>query len=233
MTQRKKVFCINLGKTEFTQAWNLQKIIHKYKSQNDYTDFLLFTEHEKIYTLGKSGTKNHLLMNEEEMKQKGVSFIEIDRGGDITFHGPGQLVCYPVFDLKHFYSDTHKFLRDLEETVILSLKEFGILSGRDEGNTGVWADNEKICAIGIKVSKWVTMHGLALNVNNELDYFNRIIPCGIFDKGVTSMKKITGTDYDMNNIIDKIEQSFCQIFNLVKEEFEMEKLTQLFNGDFF
>jgi lipoyl(octanoyl) transferase len=162
--------------------------------------------------LGKSGDKNHLLMNDETLRQKGISFYEIDRGGDLTYHGPGQLVCYPIFDLKHYYKDSHKFLRDLEEAVILTLKDFGIKSHREEGYTGVWVGEEKICAIGIKVSRWVTMHGLALNVNNDLGYFDMIIPCGIFHKGVTSMKKIKRKELKLKTISKKLLNYFSEVF---------------------
>lgn len=208
------VYYKNLGKTDFYDCWQLQKKIHEYKQKNDCEDIILLTEHNHVFTLGKSGDKNHLLRGTDVLKQNNISYYEIDRGGDLTYHGPGQLVCYPVFDLNHYYKDTHKFLRNLEEAAILTLKDFGISSHRDEGYTGVWVGEEKICAIGIKISRWITMHGLALNINNELNYFDMIIPCGIFHKGVTSMKKLTGKRWEPGIISQKLLFHFNNIFGI-------------------
>lgn len=209
-----KAYHINLGIADYKEAWDLQKKIHLYKQQNKYEDVIITVEHPPVYTLGKSGTRDHILISDEEMKTLGISYYEIDRGGDITFHGPGQLVVYPVFDLNNHYKDTHRFLRDLEEVIIQTLKEYGIEGARDEEYTGVWVNNEKICAIGIKVSRWITMHGLALNVNNELSYFDKIIPCGIFHKGVTGMKKILGKEANFAQINQKILENFRNVFKI-------------------
>lgn len=203
---------LDLGKADYKEVWDLQKKVHLYKQKKKFEDVIITVEHEPVYTLGKTGNRNHILISDEEMKQRGISYYEIDRGGDITYHGPGQLVVYPVFDLNNHYKDTHRFLRDLEEVVIKTLKEYNINSHRIEEYTGVWVGEEKICAIGIKVSRWITMHGLALNVNNDLSYFNKIIPCGIFEKGVTSMKKTLGKEIDIVNLSLNIVNKFADVF---------------------
>lgn len=207
------VYHIDLGLADYKEVWDLQKKIHLHKQQNKYNDVIITVEHPAVYTLGKSGTRNHILISDDEMSAKGVSYYEIDRGGDITYHGPGQLVVYPIFDLNNYYKDTHRFLRDLEQVIMDTLKEYNIESGRDEEYTGVWVGDEKICAIGIKVSRWITMHGLALNVNNDLSYFDKIIPCGIFHKGVASIQKVSGTA-DMNELKKKILENFKKVFRI-------------------
>jgi lipoyl(octanoyl) transferase len=221
---------LDLGKADYKEVWDLQKKIHLYKQKNKLDDVIITVEHEPVYTLGKTGDRDHILITDEEMKHRGISYYEIDRGGDITYHGPGQLVVYPIFDLNNYYKDTHRFLRDLEEVVIQTLKEYKIDSHRIEEYTGVWVGEEKICAIGIKVSRWITMHGLALNVNNNLSYFNKIIPCGIFEKGVTSMKKETESEIDMNELISEIVGKLTGIFGfraiVELSESEIEKLFQ-------
>lgn len=205
---------IDLGFADYKEVWDLQKETHSRK-QNVPSDDILFTvEHNHVYTLGKTGSRDHILINDTEMKTKGISYYEIDRGGDITYHGPGQLVAYPILDLNNYYKDTHRYLRDLEETVILTLKELGIEAHREEEFTGVWVGEEKICAIGIKVSRWITMHGIAFNINTDLDYFDKIIPCGIFHKGVTSVEKITGTKADFNAIRKIYVKNFINTFQL-------------------
>lgn len=221
---------LGLGKADYKEVWDLQKKILLHKQKNKFEDVIITVEHEPVYTLGKTGNRDHILISDEEMKQRGISYYEIDRGGDITYHGPGQLVVYPIFDLNNFYKDTHRFLRDLEEVVIQTLKEYNINSRRIEEYTGVWVGEEKICAIGIKVSRWITMHGLALNVNNDLSYFDKIIPCGIFEKGVTSMKKETVSEIDMNGLISKVVGKFTGVFGFSTivdlSESEIEKLFQ-------
>ena len=179
---------------------------------------MLFVEHPHVYTLGKSGEEKNLLLNEEGLALKEASYYKINRGGDITYHGPGQLVAYPILDLDHFFSDIHKYLRLLEETIILTLSEYGIESGRSEGETGVWLDAQdkskarKICAMGVRCSRWVTMHGWGFNVNSDLNYFNNIIPCGIVDKSVTSLNKELGRDVDMAEIKEKLKHHFEVLF---------------------
>jgi len=184
-------------------------------------NYLLFVEHPHVYTLGKSGDEKNLLLNEEQLSEKDATYYKINRGGDITYHGPGQLVAYPILDLDNFFTDIHKYLRLLEETIILTLKEYGVESGRSPGETGVWLDAEdktkarKICAMGVRCSRWVTMHGWGFNVNSDLNYFDNIIACGIQDKAVTSLNKELGRKVDMDEIKEKLKKNFGQLFEAV------------------
>lgn len=181
-------------------------------------NYLLFVEHPNVFTLGKSGNEKNLLLTTAQLSEKKTDYYKINRGGDITYHGPGQLVAYPILDLDHFFTDIHKYLRLLEETIILTLKEYGLESGRIKGETGVWidADNNlkarKICAMGVRCSRWVTMHGWGFNVNSDLNYFNNIIPCGIKDKEVTSLNKELGRQIDMIEIKEKLKCNFLKLF---------------------
>jgi lipoyl(octanoyl) transferase len=181
-------------------------------------NYLLFVEHPHVYTLGKSGDKKNLLLNEKQLIEKKSSYYKINRGGDITYHGPGQLVAYPILDLDNFFTDIHRYLRLLEETIILTLKEYNITAERRKGETGVWLDAQndlkarKICAMGVRCSRWVTMHGWGFNVNADLDYFDNIIPCGINDKAVTSLNKELGRDVDMKEIKEKLKKNFALLF---------------------
>lgn len=183
--------------------------------------YLLFVEHPPVYTLGKSGKKENVLLDDEEMKQRNIQFFNTNRGGDITFHGPHQVVGYPILDLEKFYTDIGKYLRNLEEVIILTLAEYGIKGDRSAGETGVWIEpgivgqERKICAIGVRCSRWVTMHGFAFNVNTDLAYFNHIIPCGIVDKQVTSLEKELGTKADMEEVKQKIKKNFEKVFMAV------------------
>lgn len=208
------IFHLELGLTDFKDVWELQKKILSYKQKNKFEDVIITNTHHHVYTLGKGGDKNHLLLNDNELAVNKISYYEIDRGGDLTYHGPGQLVAYPIFDLNNYYRDSHRYLRDLEEVIILTLKEYGIDAGREEEFTGVWVGEEKICAIGIKLSRWVTMHGLALNVNNDLTYFDKIIPCGIFHKGVTSMKKILRKEIEIGVLTENVMVNFKKVFGI-------------------
>ncbi len=182
-------------------------------------NYLLFVEHPHVYTLGKSGDEKNLLINSSELQSKHATYYKINRGGDITYHGPGQIVAYPILDLDNFFTDIHKYLRLLEETIILTLNEYGIQAGRSEGETGVWldADNKqkarKICAMGVRCSRWVTMHGWGFNVNSDLDYFKNIIPCGIQDKAVASLHVELGREVDLAEIKEKLKKNFCQLFD--------------------
>lgn len=184
------------------------------------TNHLLFVEHNPVYTLGKSGEISHVLINEEQRREKGIEFFKINRGGDITFHGPGQLVGYPIIDLDHFKTDLGWYLRCLEEVVIRTLAEYNIKGDRSTGETGVWIEPDvkgrerKICAMGIRCSRWITMHGFALNVNTDLDYFNFIIPCGIQNKRVTSIQQELGYDVSMGEIKEKMKRNFEKVFQV-------------------
>ncbi|MDO7744089.1 MAG: lipoyl(octanoyl) transferase LipB, partial [Pedobacter sp.] len=210
----KKVEFVDWGLVDYQEAWDRQELIFnstiavKTNNRNNETteetpNFLVFCEHPHVYTLGKSGHPENLLLDEKGLEDKAATYYKINRGGDITYHGPGQLVGYPILDLDNFFTDIHLYLRTLEEAVILTLAAYGIKAGRYPGFTGVWidADNEKarkICAMGVRCSRWVTMHGFAFNVNANLDYFKNIIPCGIDDKDVTSMERELGYPVDMS-----------------------------------
>ena len=218
----------HLGLIDYKEAWDYQEklfrstVDQKIKVRNgdsheETKNYILFCEHPHVFTLGKSGDKENLLLNEQALADNNATYYEINRGGDITYHGPGQLVVYPIFDLDHFFSDIHKYLRFLEESVIETLSHYGISSGRVDGLTGVWIDGakptaRKICAIGVKSSRWVTMHGIGFNVNSDLSYFSHIIPCGIQDKAVTSMERELGRTLDMQEVSavlkDKIAAQF-------------------------
>jgi lipoyl(octanoyl) transferase len=234
LMQNKKIIFRDLGKMDYKVCWDYQeklfneiinlKIANRDKpasEQKETPNYLLFVEHPHVYTLGKSGDEKNLLLDPTELSEKSASYYKINRGGDITYHGPGQLVAYPILDLDNFFTDIHKYLRLLEETIILTLKAYGLKSGRRKGETGVWLDPDdnfrarKICAMGVRCSRWVTMHGWGFNVNPNLDYFNNIIPCGISDKAVTSLKKETGSTIDMEEIKQKLRDNFAALFEAV------------------
>ncbi|SHM97582.1 lipoyl(octanoyl) transferase LipB [Polaribacter sp. KT 15] len=196
------------------------KIANRRKNLNQTTDnHLLFVEHPHVYTLGKSGDLSNLLLNEKQLEEKGATFYKINRGGDITYHGPGQIVGYPILDLENFFTDIHKYLRLLEESIILTIAEYGLKGERSDGETGVWLDvgtpfARKICAMGIRSSRWVTMHGFALNVNTNLGYFDNIIPCGIRGKAVASMEAELGKKLDLEEVKSKILKHFKNLFEV-------------------
>lgn len=215
----------NLGLMPYREAWEYQEkllrqnlAIKSGAETGSTINYLLFTEHPPVYTLGKSGKPEHLLVTEEHMNASGISFVHTNRGGDITFHGPGQIVGYPIFDLEQFSTDIGWYLRSLEEVIILTLKQYGIEAGRSKGETGVWLEPEikhrarKICAMGVRCSRWVTMHGFALNVNTDLSYFNNIVPCGIPDKQVASMQQETGAVLNMAEVTQVLQQQFAMVF---------------------
>ena len=225
----KEVEVRNLGSKDYKETWDYQeqlfkdtldqKIRNRRQNENIATqNYLLFVEHPHVYTLGKSGDHTNLLLSEEQLEKKNASFYKINRGGDITYHGPGQIVGYPILDLANFFTDIHKYLRLLEEMVILTLSEYGIKTERSPGETGVWLDvgtpfARKICAMGVRASRWVTMHGFALNVNADLGYFDHIIPCGIKDKAVTSLNVELGQkEVDMAEVQQKLMKHFSQLF---------------------
>ena len=219
-----------LGQIDFKDAWDLQtsifqttidqkKIKREGRQDVETSNHLIFCEHPHVYTLGNNGDIGNMLISESYLEQAGASFYKINRGGDITYHGPGQLVCYPIFDLDHFFTDIHKYLRFLEESVILTLKEFGITGDRLAEHTGVWINPEdtmnarKICAMGVKCSRWVTMHGLALNVFSDLSYFGNIVPCGIQDKKVTSMHLETDIEFSLSDVKDRLKINLANVFD--------------------
>ncbi len=202
----------DIKRTKYADAWLLQQGILALRQSAAVEDVLLLTEHEHVYTLGKGSDDNHLLASEEELKAGGTDVFHVDRGGDVTYHGPGQIVVYPILDLNNYFLDVHRYLRSIEEVIIQTLVKFGISAGREKEMTGVWVQGEKIAAIGVKVSRWVTMHGFALNVNTDLEKFNRIIPCGIFHKGVTSMQKILGQVLPFQSVQEALVYSFANVF---------------------
>jgi lipoyl(octanoyl) transferase len=229
-----KVIFQDLGRISYKDAWDYQKVKlkeivdHKLvnrklpdSEKKSHPHYLLYCEHQPVYTLGRNGDFSNLLLNEEGLKKHGIEYFPINRGGDITYHGLGQLVAYPIFDLECFFTDVHKYVRFLEEVVIRTLNEYGIKGERLEGSTGVWLlDNSprKICAIGIHLSRWVTMHGFAFNVNTDLEHFGYIVPCGISDKAVTSLHLELGRQVDIEEVKEKTKQHFQTLF-----EFEYEK----------
>ena len=225
-----QVHFIDLGLIEYQKCWDFQtKLFNETVQQKIFNrknpeekiktkNHLIFCEHPHVYTLGKSGDETNLLINQEEQKAKKVNFFKTNRGGDITYHGPGQLVVYPILDLDYFFSDIHKYLRYLEEAVIMTLANYGLLGNRIDGLTGVWIDDNKnprkICAIGVKSSRWVTMHGIGFNINSDLNYFNSIVPCGIDDKSVTSLEKELGKPIDMLELKTRFTNNFIKIFKI-------------------
>lgn len=223
-----KVDLYDLGYAPYHPVWDLQTAVQQrlveeklrrrkaenQESERESNDVLLLVEHPHVYTLGKSGDKAHLLKGLAELSDIEAEFVEIDRGGDITYHGPGQVVGYPIFDLDRYFTDVHKYLRYLEEVIIRTCAEYDIEAGRIEGLTGVWAGDEKICAMGIKCSRWVTKHGFALNVNTDLSYFRHIVPCGIGDKEVTSIQKLLGHEVDPAGVKEHIRKHFGEVFDI-------------------
>ena len=225
-----KVKLIDLKLKDYKKTWEYQeelfqstidiKIDNRKNNLTQKTpNYFLFVEHPHVYTLGKSGDISNLLLNEEQLTQKGATFYKINRGGDITYHGPGQIVGYPILDLDNFFTDIHKYLRFLEEVIIKTLEEYGIRSERSDGETGVWLDvgtpfARKICALGVRTSRWVTMHGFALNVNTNLGYFDNIIPCGIKGKAVTSIEAELNKKVSLAEVKGKILKHFTELFEV-------------------
>jgi len=225
-----KVKFIDLGNIKYKKAWEYQEKLFnntiKLKSENrkkeqkiQTENYLIFCEHPHVYTLGKSGDSNNLLVDEKFLKSRNAEFVKTNRGGDITYHGPGQIVGYPILDLDNFFTDIHKYLRFLEEAVILTLDEYGVKGERSNGETGVWIEKgtenaRKICAIGVKTSRWVTMHGFAFNINSDLSYFGNIIPCGIVDKKVTSLEKELGIKINIKTVKKQLKIHLSNVFEM-------------------
>ena len=235
---KQQVFFQDLGLMDYQTAWDYQESLLKENvsrkslayhpqieglntnsEQQSTINHLLFVEHPAVYTLGKSGNKENVLLSDDDLIANDIQFFNTNRGGDITFHGPQQIVGYPILDLEKFYTDIGKYLRNLEETIILIMAEYGLKGERSAGETGVWIEpgvagsERKICAIGVRCSRWITMHGFALNVNTDLSYFNHIIPCGIVNKQVTSLEKELGYKLDMEKVKEKVKKNFEKVFD--------------------
>jgi len=242
----KKVRFINLGLIDYQKGWDFQEKLFAeiidLKVKNRHIEpaeqlsthnYLLFCQHPHVYTLGKSGKMENLLLDEESLSAKEAKFYKINRGGDITYHGPGQLVGYPILDLENFFTDIHRYMRFLEEGIILTLADYGIDAGRIDGLTGVWLDYKtqvnprKICAMGVKSSRWVTMHGFALNVNTDLNYFSNIVPCGIDDKAVTSMALELGRIVAIEEVAEKLKNHLGNLFEMEFELHPEGELTEI------
>lgn len=230
----KKIIVKELGLKDYKETWDFQEALFQdilsIKSENrknnttiETPNYLLYVEHPHVYTLGKSGDMSNMLLSESQLAEKGATFYKINRGGDITYHGPGQVVGYPIFDLENFFTDIHKYLRFLEEAIILTLAEYGVKGTRSEGETGVWIDvgtpfARKICAMGVRASRWVTMHGFALNVNSDLGYFDHIIPCGIRGKAVATLNNELGVKFvDEQEVKEKITKHLFGLFVMQKD----------------
>lgn len=223
---KRTVDLYDLGRMSYSKAWALQKETQKKRvdqkkitkesgiKNDDIHDQFFFTEHPHVFTIGKSGNSGNLLKKISELSEIEAEYIETDRGGDITYHGPGQIVGYPIIDLEEYFTDIHRYLRYLEETIIQTCLEFDIHADRIKGLTGVWVNDEKICAMGLRCSRWVTMHGFALNVNTDLSYFEHIIPCGIEGKNVTSLEKLIGEKIDPEKVKNIITEKFSEIFEV-------------------
>ncbi len=225
------VIFLDLGEMDYQQAWDLQEKMLRFNLEiksrameeqvnAETVDHVFFVEHPSVYTLGKSGNKDHVLLGEDELKEKQIQFFHTNRGGDITFHGAGQIVGYPILDLEHYGTDIGKYLRNIEQVIIDTLADYGLKGERSKGETGVWLDpsipgrERKICAIGVRCSRWITMHGFALNVNTDLSYFDHIIPCGIVGKQVTSLEKELGKKIDLEEVKSKLKDHFAEIFQV-------------------
>jgi len=227
--KNKKIILRDIGKSSFSDAWEYQEDIFKKiidqkiknrsnENKMETNNFLIITEHNPVYTIGKSGNISNLLLNDDEMKTQGIEFYKINRGGDITYHGPGQIMGYPIIDLDNFFTDINLYLRKLEEVIINTLKSYDLEGFTIKGETGVWVkDNnglsKKVCAFGIRASRWVTMHGFSFNVNPELNYFKNIIPCGITDKGVTSVSELINRNIEMTEIKQILYKNFAESFS--------------------
>lgn len=227
---RTLTYC-NLGLIDYQEAWNLQKEVFELRYKNGISDVLFLLEHPHTYTLGKVADKNNLIGSDKYLKENKISVYDIDRGGDITYHGPGQIVGYPIINLNDWERDTHKYLRALEEIIIRVCKEYGLNAKRNSKHTGVWIENGKIAAIGIKVSRWITMHGFAFNVNTDLSLYQGIVPCGISDKEVTSLQKELGQKVNLNQTKELIVKNFLEVLGyntnvkITKEELPAEYKT--------
>jgi len=203
-----EIVFIYLGKQDYKPMWKFQKAMHNEVKNNNIPNIVMYLEHSHVYTFGKNSNKDYLLSNYPE----NIDIVDSDRGGQVTYHGPGQLIGYPIINLNHFKKSISWYMRSIEDVIIETLKSFEITSKRKDGLTGVWVEDEKICAMGVRISKWVTMHGFALNVKPEMKYYDSMIPCGIFDYGVTSMSQILGSDISKLDLMDTVSENFINIF---------------------
>ena len=220
--KRKLIFC-DLDSIDYKEAWDIQKAVHQLRVENKIEDVLFLLEHPHTYTLGKTADKENLVGNKKYLDENNISVYDIDRGGDITYHGPGQIVGYPIINLTNWQQDTHKYLRAIEEVIIRVCSEYDLLGSRVDKYTGVWIEDRKICAIGIKVSRWITMHGFAFNINTDLNLFEGIIPCGISDKDVTSLNRELKNEIQIQEVKEKIIHHFSNVFNYHKIEFKSKE----------
>ena len=222
---RKEAWILNLDTVPYEEAFDLQKRLVEMRSQDAINDTLILLEHPPVFTVTRKATLNNILASPDELKEKGISLCKTNRGGDITYHGPGQLVGYPIMDLKDYGKDLHKYIRTIEEMIIRVLMDYGISAHRDKVHPGVWVGNEKIAAIGIAVkSSWTTMHGFAFNINPDLNHYSLIVPCGITDKGVTSLSKLLGKPISRQGVSDRLVHHYQELFNLNAKKITLEEL---------
>ena len=210
------MYVLELGLMEYQEAYELQKTLHRQRVEGKISDVLLLLEHPPTITVGKSGTLDNVLISREQLTSQGISLFFIDRGGDVTYHGPGQLVGYPIIDLRQRGQDLHRYISDIEEVILRTLKDFSINGNRDESHPGVWVKKEEVGAIGLSVRRWVSMHGFALNINTDLNYFSFINPCGFSDRKATSMSRILNSDVPMKEVTNSLISHFCDIFDFPK-----------------
>jgi len=215
---QKKLTVIDIGRQPYVPVWELQKQLHQQRIKGEIPDTLLFLEHEHVYTIGKNGTEMHVIATREFLEKRGVEVVKVDRGGDVTYHGPGQLVGYPIFDLHEHRQSVSWYMRSLEEIFIRLLQKYDIPAERVPDYTGVWVGDQKIVALGVRISRWVTMHGFALNVNTDLSYYDGIIPCGIFHRGVTSMQEVLKKPLDLKIIKREVVEIFQEVFGFTDVE---------------
>ncbi|NOY05618.1 MAG: lipoyl(octanoyl) transferase LipB [Chlorobi bacterium] len=227
MTIFEQLLIVQCGLTRYRDAWELQKRIWNARHDGVIPDVLLLTEHQHVYTLGRNTDTNHLIASSDRLKRQEIEVIETDRGGDITYHGPGQLIVYPILDLRRHGQDLHRYLRMLEESIILMAGKFGIAAEHDPQYTGVWVGEHKLASIGIKVSRWISMHGAAINICNDLSYFDGIIPCGIFHRDMTSVSKEVGREITIAEAGDILVTEFCSVFSYKPEAISYEDLLRI------
>ncbi len=224
---KKEAWILNLDTIPYEEAFALQERLVVLRSQDTICDTLILLEHPPVFTITRKATLKNILASQDELQDRGISLCQTNRGGDITYHGPGQLVGYPIMNLKDHGKDLHKYIRNIEEIIIALLADFGIAAHRDKANPGVWIGDEKIAAIGIAVkSSWITMHGFAFNVNPDLDHYSLIVPCGITNKGVTSLRKLLGSPIRMEKVREKLIHHYAQVFNLRTRNISLEEITE-------